>query len=68
MRDKHAAQRRREHFVRGAHLNITEKNVVFRLALYPPLRPSAVRVRMRVCVCDCVHRVPICMYAMRDRD
>lgn len=39
-------------------LILTDKNAVFRLALYPPLRPSAVRVCMYdvryVCIRICV--------------
>lgn len=48
---------------------ITDKNAVFRLALYPPLRPSAVRVRacMHSSVCVCVCRVSICMHVTQDR-
>ena len=53
---------RSENFV-CAHLTLTDKNAVFRLALYPPLRPSAVRIRtihacVRSSVCIvCVLRV-----------
>lgn len=44
-------------------LTLTDKNAVFRLALYPPLRPSAVRVRiMRACM-----RSSVCVYVCRVR-
>lgn len=41
-------------------LILTDKNAVFRLALYPPLRPSAVRVRImcvRMHTCLCMSRL-----------
>lgn len=68
MRNKYAVLRR-ERFVCGEHLTLTDKNAVFRLALYPPLRPSAVRVRacMHSSVCVCVCRVSICMHVTQDR-
>lgn len=46
-------------------LTLTDKNAVFRLALYPPLRPSAVRVRiLRACMRVCI-RVYVCVRVSR---
>lgn len=57
-------------------LTLTDKNAVFSLALHPPLRPSAVRVRIicvsyartRVCVYVslCASRMPICRRVSQD--